>query len=84
MDYSLLMMVVMVVMSDRLKKRPGATPAVFPPPIAGTASVSPPPPQGNASGGLYIVVLGQDEHSRMKMDDIGGPRTKRTWVARLG
>jgi hypothetical protein len=49
-DYPLFMAVMMVLTSDRVEKRPRATPAVFPPPIfAGTASVSvfhvfPPPP----------------------------------------
>jgi hypothetical protein len=48
-DYSLFMAVTMVLTSKRVEKRPGATPAAFPPPIfAGTASgsvfcVSPPP-----------------------------------------
>jgi hypothetical protein len=46
----------MVEMLERLEKRPGATPEVFPPPIfAGIAfvlwfCVSSPPPQENASG----------------------------------
>jgi hypothetical protein len=51
----------MVLMSKRVEKHPGATPAVFPPQIfVGTASVyvfhvSPPPPLGNTKGGgLYI------------------------------
>jgi hypothetical protein len=55
----------MVVMSERLEKRSGVTPAVFPSPIfTETASVSvfrvsPPPSRGNASGGggLHIVVF---------------------------
>jgi hypothetical protein len=57
------MAVSMVVMSERLEKHLGATPAAFPPPIFdGTASVFmfrvyPLPPQGNASVGLYIVVF---------------------------
>jgi hypothetical protein len=57
------MMVAMVVMSESLEKRPGATPAAFPlPSFAGTASVSvfrvsPPPPRGNALGVLYIVIF---------------------------
>jgi hypothetical protein len=48
-DYSLFMAVMMVLMSERMEKRPGATSAAFPPPFfAGTASifvfhVSPPP-----------------------------------------
>jgi hypothetical protein len=52
-----------VVMSERLEKRPGATPTSFlPPTFAATTSisafrVSTPPPQGNASGGLYIVIF---------------------------
>jgi hypothetical protein len=61
-DYSLFMAVSMVLMSEKLEKRPGATPAAFPPPIfVGTTSVyvfhvSPPPPLGNTEGSLYIVV----------------------------
>jgi hypothetical protein len=53
----------MVVISERLEKRPGTTQTAFPPPIfTGTASVSmfsisPPPPPGNADGGLYIGVF---------------------------
>jgi hypothetical protein len=55
-EYSLFMAVSMVVMSERFEKRPGATPAAFPPPIfAGTTSistflVSPPPHHGNTEG----------------------------------
>jgi hypothetical protein len=48
-----------VLMSERLEKRQGATLAAFPPPMfAGTAvfHVYLPPPRGNAAGGLYIVV----------------------------
>jgi hypothetical protein len=69
------------VMSERLEKRPRATPAVFPPPIfARTTSiswfrVSPPPPRGNASGGLYIGVFRSDQYE-MKMDGIGGSWAK--------
>jgi hypothetical protein len=80
----------MVVMSERMEKRPGATPAVFPPTIfVGSTSismfhVSPPPPRGNTSGGLYIVILGQAEDPGTTMDDIRGPRHKRAWVARPG
>jgi hypothetical protein len=50
----------MVLMSERLEKRPRATPAAFPPPIFTVIAsvfvfhVSPPPPLGNAEGGLYI------------------------------
>jgi hypothetical protein len=53
----------MVLMSETVEKRPGATPAVFPPPIfAGTASVyvfrvSPPPPDRDRRVGLYIGVF---------------------------
>jgi hypothetical protein len=40
-NYSLFMVVMMVLTSERVKKLLGATPATFPPPIfAGTASVS--------------------------------------------
>jgi hypothetical protein len=55
-DYSLFLAVSMVVMSERLEKRPGATPVAFPPAIfAGIASisvfhVSPPPPLKNSEG----------------------------------
>jgi hypothetical protein len=39
-DYSLFMAVMMVLTSERVEKRPAATPAAFPPPIfAGIASV---------------------------------------------
>jgi hypothetical protein len=57
-DYSLFIAVSMVLMSERLEKCPGATPAAFSPPIfVGIASVSvfyvfPPPPLVNAKGGL--------------------------------
>jgi hypothetical protein len=41
MDYSLFMAVMMVLTPERVEKRPGATPAAFPPPIfAGTVSIS--------------------------------------------
>jgi hypothetical protein len=40
-DYSLFMAVIMVLMSERVEKRPRATLAAFPPPIfAGITSVS--------------------------------------------
>jgi hypothetical protein len=39
-DYSLFMVVMMVLTSERVEKRPGATPAAFPSPIfAGIASI---------------------------------------------
>jgi hypothetical protein len=50
----------MVLTSDRVEKRLGATLVAFPPPIfTGTASVSvfhvsPPPPDRDRRGGLYI------------------------------
>jgi hypothetical protein len=53
----------MVLMSERVEKRPGATLAVFSPPIfTETASisvfhVSPPPPNHDHRGGLYIGVF---------------------------
>jgi hypothetical protein len=56
-DYSIFIMVAVLVMLERLEKRPGMTPESFLPPIfAGTAFVSwfyvpPPPPQRNTSGG---------------------------------
>jgi hypothetical protein len=80
----------MVLMSERVEKRLGATLAAFPPPIfTGTTSisvfcVSPPPPLGNAEGGLYICVLGQAERRETKMDGIGASSPKRAWVAQLG
>jgi hypothetical protein len=40
-EYSLFMAVMMVLTSERVEKRPGATPAAFSPPIFdGTASIS--------------------------------------------
>jgi hypothetical protein len=63
-DYSLFIMVVVLVMLERLEKRPGVTLAAISPPIfAGIASVSqfhvsPLPPHKNAPRGLYIGVLG--------------------------
>jgi hypothetical protein len=62
-DYSLFIMVAVLVMFERLEKRWGMAPVVFPPPIfVGTASilwflVSPPPPGENVSGSLYIGVF---------------------------
>jgi hypothetical protein len=74
----------MVVMSERLEKRLGATLAVFPPLIfARTTSVSlfrvsSPPPRENASGVFIYSFLGQDVQSGTKMDGIGGPMIKWT------
>jgi hypothetical protein len=62
-DYSLFIMVAVLVMSERLEKLPGATPAVFPPPnFARIASVSFVLCFSAASsrerlGGLYIGVF---------------------------
>jgi hypothetical protein len=73
----------MVLTSERVEKRPGATLAAFPPPIfAGTTSVSvfrvyPPPPDRDRRGGLFIGFLGQTEHLDAKMNIIGGPKLKR-------
>jgi hypothetical protein len=59
-DYSLFIMVAVLVMLERLEKRSGIAPAAFPPRMfTGSASVSlfhvsPPPPRENASGSLYI------------------------------
>jgi hypothetical protein len=81
------MAVMMVLMSKRVEKRLGATPAAFPPPIfAGTASVfvfcvSLPPLFVIVEGGLYIGVFRSTKHMDAKMDSIGGPRLKRAWVA---
>jgi hypothetical protein len=62
MDYSLFIMVAVLVMLERLEMRLGTAPAVFPPIFTGSTSVSwfhvfPPPPCENASGGLYIGVF---------------------------
>jgi hypothetical protein len=80
-DYSLFMMVMMVLTSERVEKCPGVTPAAFPPPIFnGTASVSVfrvslPPLIMIVQGGIYIKkFLGQAEHLKTKIDDIGGLR----------
>jgi hypothetical protein len=62
-DYSLFMLVMMVLISERVEKCPGATPAAFPPPIfAGTASVfefhvSPSPPLGIFKGGSFYKLF---------------------------
>jgi hypothetical protein len=59
-DYSLFIMVAVLVMLERLEKRSGTDLGAFPSSVfAGSASVSwfhvtLPPPQGNALGGLYI------------------------------
>jgi hypothetical protein len=82
------MMVAVLVMLERLEKRPGATLAAFSPPIfAGTTSVSlfrvsPLPPRGKASRFFILAFLGQPDQSEMKTGGIGGPRTKRGQVAR--
>jgi hypothetical protein len=84
-DYSLFMAVMMVLTSVRVEKRPGMTPAAFPPRVfIGTTSVSvfrvsPPPPITIVEGGgrVYIsMFLGQAGHLDTKMDGIGGPRLK--------
>jgi hypothetical protein len=83
-------MVVVLVMLERLEKRPMTALATFPPPIfAGSAfvlwfHVSPSPPHGNASegGGVFIYdFLGQDDQSGTKTDDIGGSMAKWARVA---
>jgi hypothetical protein len=62
-DYSLFIVVAVLVMLERLEKRPGMAPTAFPPPIfAGTASgswfcVSRPPPRENSLGSLYIGIF---------------------------
>jgi hypothetical protein len=72
----------MVVMLERLEKRPRATLVLFSPPIfAGTTSiyvfrVSPPPPLRNAEGFFIYEFLGQPEHQETKMDEIGVSRFK--------
>jgi hypothetical protein len=81
-DYSLFMMVAMVVMSESLEKRPRVTPTAFPPPIsARTTSVSLFRVllcllKGTPWGSLYSR-FGQPEQYGMKMDDIGALRLKR-------
>jgi hypothetical protein len=56
MDYSLFIIVTVLVMLERVEMRSGMAPAAFPPPIfGGSASVSwlcvsPPPPRENALG----------------------------------
>jgi hypothetical protein len=60
--YSLFMVVMMVLTSERVEKRPGVTPAAFPPIFTGTASVSvfrvsPPPLIAIVEGGLYIGIF---------------------------
>jgi hypothetical protein len=62
-DYSLFIMVVVLVILERLEKQPGVTLAAISLPIfTGIASVSqfhvsPLPPRKNAPGGLYIGVF---------------------------
>jgi hypothetical protein len=62
-DYSLFMVVMVVLTSERVEKHPEATPAAFPPSIfAGITSVSvfhvsPPPHLGIIEAGLYIGVF---------------------------
>jgi hypothetical protein len=81
-DYSLFIMVAVLVMLERLEKRPGTAPAAFPPPIfTGIAFVSwlrvfPPPPHKITSRSLYIGFLGQPRQSEIKTDDIGGTTAK--------
>jgi hypothetical protein len=58
--YSLFIMVAVLVMLERLEKRPGATPIAFPLLFAGTTSiswfrVSSTPPRENASGGGVFI-----------------------------
>jgi hypothetical protein len=71
-EYSLFMAVMMVLTSERVEKRPGATPATFPPPIfAGIASVSVfcaslLPVIAIIKGGLYIGVFRSSWASRRK------------------
>jgi hypothetical protein len=62
-DYSLFIVVMMVLMSERVEKHPRVTSAAFPPPIfAGTTSVyvfhvSPLPPITIVESGLYIGIF---------------------------
>jgi hypothetical protein len=82
--------VVVLVMLVRIDKRPGATPAAFPlqslleqPLFCGFmffAASS----REHFEGYLYMCFLGQTEQSEMKMDSIGGPRTKQGQVAQPG
>jgi membrane protein CcdC involved in cytochrome C biogenesis len=85
-DYSLFMMVAMLVMLERLEKRPEVTLAVFLPPIfAGTASIlwfriSPCLLVGTPRGVFIEAFLGQADQSEMKTDGIEGSRAKRHLV----
>jgi hypothetical protein len=87
-DYSFFIMVEVLVMSERLEKRLRMPPVAFPPQIfAGSTSilcfrVSTPPPHENASGSLFIGVLGQARQSEIKTNDIRGSRYKRARVVR--
>jgi hypothetical protein len=82
------MAMMMVLMSNRVEKRPGVTPTAFPAPIfAGTTSVSmfhvsPLPRIANTEGVFILVFLGQAKCQETKMDDIGAPRLKQAWVVR--
>jgi hypothetical protein len=75
-------MVAVLVMLERLEKRPGTAPAVFLPPISvGSASVSwfrvsPLPPPENVSGSLYIGVFRSTRQFEIKTNDIGASRAK--------
>jgi hypothetical protein len=62
-DYSLFIMLAVLVMSERFEKRPGMALAVLPPSIFACTAfiswfrVSLSPPRGNASGGIYIALF---------------------------
>jgi hypothetical protein len=66
-DYTLFMVVMIMLMSERVEKHSGATPAMFPPSIFAIIAyvsmlrVSLPPRIAIAEGGLYIGFLGQVE-----------------------
>jgi hypothetical protein len=76
-DFFLLMVVMMVLLLKRVEKRPGVTPATFPPPVfAGTTSVfvvrvSPPP--------RFVIVEGVSIYRHFRgswasRDEDRGPR----------
>jgi hypothetical protein len=81
-DYSLFIIVAVLLMLERLEKQLGMALAAFPPPIfTGLASVSwfrvsPPHTFKNTLGSLYIGVFRLSPQSEIKMDIIGGTMAK--------
>jgi hypothetical protein len=82
-NYSLFIMVAMLVMLERLEKRPGMAPTAFTPPIFASSAyvswfhVSPPPPRKNTLGSLHIGFLGQARQSEINTDIIGGSKQQK-------